>query len=302
MPIVAMGDLLQHARRQGYAVGAFDVVSIDFLTAVVATAEARRAPVILGISESHLRHLDPIALMPAIESVARHARVPVAIQYGRATSPESVERAQRLGCSGIALAAAHDDYERHVACTRALCAAAHARDLVVEAGLNVMTSPPGRARAYDAATPDAAREFVERTAIDVFNLGAAQESVRSGWRPERRDRGSVPSAMNGGPGLSRADYDRWISSGVVKIGFYASLSARAAQCLRQNVKSTHRDGYLRLTKGLQSALGREVEECLGHCRSDYRAADALLDCQTSRPAAATVLNPPAPAGVAGMPA
>jgi fructose-bisphosphate aldolase class II len=53
MPLVDMKDMLQHAYQHGYAVGAFEVVSLDFLGGIMQAAEQARAPVILSIAESH---------------------------------------------------------------------------------------------------------------------------------------------------------------------------------------------------------------------------------------------------------
>ena len=44
MPLVNMTDMLQHAYRHGYAVGAFGVASWDMLEGVVKAAETLRAP------------------------------------------------------------------------------------------------------------------------------------------------------------------------------------------------------------------------------------------------------------------
>ena len=50
MPLVNMRDMLQHAYKNGYAVGGFDLVSLDFLEAIMAGATPTEIP--LG-----LRHL-----------------------------------------------------------------------------------------------------------------------------------------------------------------------------------------------------------------------------------------------------
>ena len=42
MPIVNMRDMLNHAYDNSYAVGAFDLVSLDFLEAVIGAAEDGR--------------------------------------------------------------------------------------------------------------------------------------------------------------------------------------------------------------------------------------------------------------------
>lgn len=44
MPIVNMRDMLKHAYQHGYAVGAFDLVSLDFLEGIINAAERCDAP------------------------------------------------------------------------------------------------------------------------------------------------------------------------------------------------------------------------------------------------------------------
>ena len=58
MPLVDMRDMLNHAYHNGYAVGGFDLVSLDFLEAILQTAEHCRSPVILSLAESHFEYYD----------------------------------------------------------------------------------------------------------------------------------------------------------------------------------------------------------------------------------------------------
>ncbi|MEB8487079.1 class II fructose-bisphosphate aldolase, partial [Acidithiobacillus ferriphilus] len=83
MPLVHMKDLLSHAYAHGYAVGAFDVVSLEFVEGVMAAAERSRAPVILSLAESHLEHYDFELLMSGVEAAARRSAVPVALHFDR---------------------------------------------------------------------------------------------------------------------------------------------------------------------------------------------------------------------------
>ncbi len=53
MPLINMKAMLDHAYAHGYAVGAFDLVSLDFLEAILKAAESARAPVILSLAEPH---------------------------------------------------------------------------------------------------------------------------------------------------------------------------------------------------------------------------------------------------------
>ena len=68
MPLVQMKDMLRHAHAHRYAVGAFDLVSLDFLEGILVAAERCRAPVILSLAESHFEYFDFELLMPAVEA------------------------------------------------------------------------------------------------------------------------------------------------------------------------------------------------------------------------------------------
>ncbi|MCW8921562.1 MAG: class II fructose-bisphosphate aldolase, partial [Sedimenticola sp.] len=81
MALVQMHDMLRHAYENKYAVGSFDVVSMDFLQGVINAAEQCRAPVILGLAEPYSDHFDMELLATAVESAARRSSVPVAIHY-----------------------------------------------------------------------------------------------------------------------------------------------------------------------------------------------------------------------------
>ena len=58
MPLVNMRDMLYHAYDNNYAVGAFDLVRLDFLEAVIDASESCRSAVILSIAEPHFAYYD----------------------------------------------------------------------------------------------------------------------------------------------------------------------------------------------------------------------------------------------------
>lgn len=66
MPLVHLADMLGHAYRHAYAVGAFGVVNLDFVQGVLQAAEDCRAPEILNLIESHFSYYDLELLMPAV--------------------------------------------------------------------------------------------------------------------------------------------------------------------------------------------------------------------------------------------
>ncbi len=57
MPLVNMKDMLVHAYENRYAVGAFDLVSLDFLQGIMMAAESAHAPVILSRDKNIIKIL-----------------------------------------------------------------------------------------------------------------------------------------------------------------------------------------------------------------------------------------------------
>jgi len=108
MPFVDMKDMLHHAYNNGYAVGAFDLVSLDFLKGIISAAERCRAPVVLSLAESHFDYFDFELIMPAVEAAAQRATVPVAVHLDHGASLDSAVRAINLGCNGVMVDASHE--------------------------------------------------------------------------------------------------------------------------------------------------------------------------------------------------
>ncbi|MDO9189720.1 MAG: class II fructose-bisphosphate aldolase, partial [Sulfurimicrobium sp.] len=143
MPLVHMNDMLNHAYRHAYAVGAFGVVTLDFLEAIIRAAENFRAPVILNLTESHFDYYDFDLLAPAVVAAARRAKVPVAIHLDHGRSIESAERAIRCGFSGVMVDYSDQLFEDNLRLTRDVVKLAHASEVSVEGELGYIPGGEG---------------------------------------------------------------------------------------------------------------------------------------------------------------
>lgn len=282
MALVNTKDLLGHANGHGYAICAFDLVSLDFLAAAVQAAEHCRAPIILSVAEPHLEYLVAEHLLPAIEAAARCAAIPIAIQFKRAASVASATRAISLGCNSIAVKGADRASEECIEYTRAMVKLAHARGAHVEGGINGIVSLTDE---KPVALP-AIREYVERTGIDSLGIATGQASPRArldfARLTEIRAAISLPLCVDAVKEFTDDEYRQLIKNGVTKIHHYAGLSSTAGNRVRRNVHATPRNGYLQLMKGVQQALGVEVERCLRLAGSAGRAPDVVSHCRTNR--------------------
>lgn len=295
MPLVHMNDMLNHAYRHGYAVGAFDLVSLDFLEGILAAAENCRAPVILSLAESHFEHYDFELLMAATQAAARRTPVPVAIHLDHGASLETAERAIRAGCNGVMVDASALPLDGNLQRTREVVAMAHACGVTVEGELGYVPGVEGddaqRHPGEIAYTlPAEAKGFVERSGVDCLAVSVGTVHGRMKGTPKLdfvrlakiNEAVGIPLVIHGGTGLSGEQFRKLIANGVAKINYYTALADAAAASIRQQLRG-HRDGgYARLTAGVRAAVRDEAERMIHLWGGGGRAAEVLVQCRRWR--------------------
>lgn len=290
MPLVDMRDMLQHAYQNQYAVGGFDLVSLDFLEAIVSAAERTRAPIILSLAESHFEYYDFELAMAATEAAARRAAVPVAIHLDHGASLDSAVRAINLGCNGVMVDASHTDLADNIKLTRAVVDMAHACGIPVEGELGYVAGVEGEdaekhpGEVVFTSVADA-QTYVTQTGVDFLAVSIGTVHGRMRGEPQLdferlaqiNQALQIPLVIHGGTGLSDAQFARLIDNGVCKINYYTALADAAGERIRQNIKPDSQQGYTHLTRGIQAAIAGEVERCTRLWGSAGQA-DAVMAC------------------------
>jgi len=227
MPLVDMKDMLQHAYRHGYAVGAFDFVSLDFLEGIMMAAENARAPVILNLVESHFSSTDIELLIPAVEAAAARALVPVAIHLDHSASIDNAVKAINRSCNGVKVDAAHMDFTENTQLTKTMVETAHACGVAVEGELGCVPGADGENAerhpgdiTYTSLAE--AKAYVERTGVDflAIAIGTMHGDVKGKPKLDYQrlkqinEKLAIPLVIHGGTGLSDDQYRRLIANGV----------------------------------------------------------------------------------------
>lgn len=296
MAIVNMRDMLYHAYKNGYAVGAFDLVSLDFLEAVINAAERCRAPVILSLAEPHFKHYDFELMMPAVEAAARRATIPVAIQLDHCSTLDAAIRAINLGCNGIMINSSQRELPENIQASKAVVEMAHGCGIAVIGELGYVAGIEGEeAERHPGETvytvPAEAETFVERTGVDslAVSIGTIQGRVKGRTKLDfprlKQIHGAIdiPLVIHGGSGLTEEQFRRLTAKGVAKINYYTTLSDVAVEAMRLQMKSDRNGSFTDLKKGVKEAIGTEVERCLKLWGSAGRAAEVLAQCEAWEP-------------------
>lgn len=296
MPLINMQDMLQHAYEQRYAVGGFDLVSLDFLEAIITAGEAQQSPLILSLAESHFDYYDFELAMAAAEQAAKRASVPVAIHLDHGATFDSAVKAINLGCNGVMVDASHEVFESNVATTKKIVDMAHACGVPVEGELGYVAGVEGEdAEKHPGevvyTSVDQASAYVEQTGVDLLAVSIGTVHGRMKGKPvldfERLQKINealqIPLVIHGGTGLSDDQFSRLIQNGVAKINYYTALADAAGQHMRKNVAANDSCGYTGIVSGIQNAMRQEIERCMVNWGSAGRAKEVLKASEAWRP-------------------
>ncbi|NOY66290.1 MAG: class II fructose-bisphosphate aldolase, partial [Gammaproteobacteria bacterium] len=286
MPIVDMKDMLQHAYQHGYAVGAFELVSLDFLEGIMQAAEQARAPVILSMAESHFEYFDFDLIMPAVEAAAKRAQVPVAIHFDHGRSLNSAINGIKQGCNGIMVDASHLDLMDNIRVTKNVVETAHTCGISVEGELGYVPGIEGEGAEHypgELATTSLAeaKAYVERTDVDFLAVSIGTVHGRMKGKPrldyqrlkQINEALQIPLVIHGGTGLSDDQFHRLISNGVAKINCFTALSDVVTKQIRKNTKTNVDNSYTNMTKNIRDVVATEVDRCMRLWGSAGRAAE-----------------------------
>lgn len=284
--------MLYHAYENNYAVGAFDLVSLDFLEAVIDAAESCRSAVILSIAEPHFAHYDFELLLPAVEAAAKRASIPVAIQLDHGSSIGSVIKAINLGCNGVMLDASNQNFTDNIETTRNVVEMAHRCGVAVVGELGYVAGKVGEgAEQHPGETaftiPSEAKAYVERTQVDFLavSIGTVQGRLNSRAKldytrlKQLNQTVNIPLVIHGGSGLNEDQFHKLTSNGVAKIDYYTALSDTAASAMRTGCKGNPKGSFTDLKKDVKEAIFVEVQRCLRQWGSAGRAAEVLEQCE-----------------------
>ncbi len=173
MPLVTGLELLSHARKHAYGVGAFNTDNLETTQAIMEAAEETQSPVMLAITEGAMKYsrkkIVDIALIEA-----RNASVPVAVHLDHGESYEICMQCIRLGFTSVMIDKSHLDEAGNIAETKRVVEAAHSVGVSVEAEIGVLggIEETINVAAEDAklTTADEAQRFITATGADTLAI------------------------------------------------------------------------------------------------------------------------------------
>lgn len=250
MALVSMKEMMIKGKKEGYAIGQFNLNNLEYTQAILQAAEAEKSPVILGVSEGAARYMGGYTTVVNMVKGLMHdykTTVPVAIHLDHGTSFESCKAAIDAGFTSVMIDASSKPLDENIEITNTVVEYAHERGVSVEAELGVVGGEEDDIIADGViyADPAECKELVEKTNIDC--LAPALGSVHGPYKGEPNlgfeemetisSQSDLPLVLHGGTGIPLKDVQRAISLGTAKINVNTENQIQGTKAVRDFLAS-----------------------------------------------------------------
>ncbi len=276
MALVKTLDMLAQCERGKYAVGAFNLNSLDQAQFLIKRAEQLKSPILLvepGVIEKYMDFTD-FAMVSA--RAAAKANIPVGIHLSHGLDLEQTERAVKAGFTSVMYDGSKLPYEENVRTTKIAVEIGHKYGCAVEGELGALGS--SFANVSESMTdPALAKDYVARTGVDILavSIGNAHgfykgtpsldfkrlEEIRYALMPF-----NCYLTLHGGTGIPENHIRRSIEMGIVKICIYTEM-CHEGKADTVKYLSAHPDyaGNYDIPEMLAACMGgfaRSMESCM----------------------------------------
>ena len=226
-------QMLEKAREGGYAVGAFNAENAEMVFAIVAAAQACRAPVILQTTPSTLRYLPPACFAALAAAAAREVSVPVALHLDHGDSLELVQACLKAGYTSVMLDGSQLPFDQNAALTAQAVELAHAAGIPCEGELGTVGGKEDALQSQQGSytDPEQAKRFAQISGVDSLAIAigtahgvyAAAPVLDVNRIPRIQAGAPIPLVLHGASGLSDGAVREAVAKGIAKVNFATEL-------------------------------------------------------------------------------
>ena len=282
--ILSTREMLLKAKKEGYAVPAFNIHNLETLQVVAETAMEMRSPVIIAGTPSTIEdYAGPDYIKAMAEVASNKYNIPIAIHLDHFENVDAIKKDIDIGFKSCMIDASKYEFEKNIEIVKDVVEYAHKFDAVVEAELGKLGGREDdiEVDAKDAmyTNPDDALEFVNRTGVDslAIAIGTAHGLYKGEPKldferlKEIREKVNVPLVLHGASDVPDELVEKAISLGICKVNIATDLkvpfSDAVKEYFKENPKSNDPRKYM--TPG-KEAMKKIVEHKIRVCGSENR--------------------------------
>ena len=169
--LVTNKDLMVPARKNGYAVGAFNVQNLESMQAVAEAAVEEKSPAILQITPSVIKYAGLPYISGLVKTAAQLSPVPLTMHLDHGEDFDTASKCVEAGFTSVMIDGSFLKFDENVTLTKRVVDIAHPKGVSVEAELGKLAGIEERSVEEKEAIltdPKTAVEFVEKTGVDTL--------------------------------------------------------------------------------------------------------------------------------------
>lgn len=259
MRLMPISELLADARKNHYAIGAFNVINLEMVQAVVRAAETEKTPAIIQVWHGDLGHSGGAYISAIAKVAAKSASVPLALQLDHGQNLEQIKSCIDWGFSSVMIDLSSSDFLENISRTKRVVDEAHSQGISVEAELGKIFSgrEPVKKQKSAMTDPDLAAQFVNETGVDALAVSVGTAHGVYVYGPDIAfdliekiiELVRVPVVIHGGSGTPDKDIIKMIRLGVAKINVGTALMDGFINGIKESLSDKNRSITLKAIMG-----------------------------------------------------
>lgn len=247
--LVSATDMINKAHEGHYAIGAFNINNMEWIKAILLGCEAKKAPVMLGVSEGAGKYMcgfDNVVAMVKHIHDNLGITVPVALHLDHGTY-EGAKACIEAGFTSVMFDGSHYDFEENEAKSKEILALAHSKGISVECEVGgIGGTEDGVTSAGELADPEECAKIaslgVDFLAAGIGNIHGKYPADWAGLNFDRlaeiqKATNGKPLVLHGGSGIPREQVQKAIALGVSKVNVNTECQLVFADATRKYIEA-----------------------------------------------------------------
>ncbi len=283
MDIVSTRDMLLKAKKDNYAIPAFNIHNLETMQAVLEGAWEMKSPVIIATTPSTIKYAGLGFLVSMAKAGGSKYDIPIALHLDHCEDVEFLKECIGAGYKSVMIDASRMNFEENIKTTREVVKIAHKYDVTVEAELGKIGGQEDEKIVDEGdvafTDPDRALDFVMRTDVDSLAIAIGTAHGFYKLEPkldferliEIKNKVQVPLVLHGASGVPNESILKAIEYGICKINIATELKVPFSQEIKKffQVNPEENDPRKFLTPG-KEAMKEVVKEKIRICGSMNR--------------------------------
>jgi len=243
--LVSATEMLKKAKAGHYAVGQFNINNLEWIKAILLTAQECNAPVILGVSEGAGKYMGGYdVVMGMVNGLIKdqNITVPVSVHLDHG-SYDHCYKCMEAGFPSVMFDGSKYSIEENIQKTKELVAAAHAKGISIEAEVgSIGGEEDGVIGMGECADPNECKQIAD-LGVDFLaaGIGNIHGKYPANWKGLQFDvldavqkaTGDMPLVLHGGTGIPDDMIKKAITLGVAKINVNTECQLVFAEATRK---------------------------------------------------------------------